>query len=153
MERTLAVAFRYRPFNPPDEFAEMQGLCLANVLPNLSTQNIAVSGSTSLQHLEMLKQRLEPQDEETLGIVVMTTAGNDLIHNYGRSAPKEGANVKRNLRRPSKRRIIRRRSEGKFFQRVEAGQNIIARNLLPAILLVTQDCQLERIKGFRQIVG
>lgn len=77
--------------NPPDEFAEMRGRCLSAVFPNLTAQNAAISGSTSLQHLETLKQRLEPQDAETLGIVVMTTGGNDLIHNYGRSAPKEGA--------------------------------------------------------------
>jgi lysophospholipase L1-like esterase len=77
--------------NPPDEFAEMRGLCLSAVLPNLTTQNAAVSGSNSLQHLETLEQRLEAQDEATLGIVVMTTGGNDLIHSYGRSPPKEGA--------------------------------------------------------------
>ncbi|HRX81241.1 MAG TPA: SGNH/GDSL hydrolase family protein [Pirellulaceae bacterium] len=77
--------------NPPDEFSEMQGLCLSTVIPNLRAQNSAISGSTSLQHLEVLKDRLQPQDESTLGIVVMTTGGNDLIHNYGRSAPKEGA--------------------------------------------------------------
>lgn len=69
----------------------MQGLCLSTVIPNLRAQNSAISGSTSLQHLEVLKDRLQPQDESTLGIVVMTTGGNDLIHNYGRSAPKEGA--------------------------------------------------------------
>jgi len=34
--------------NPPDEFSDMQGLCLSAVLPNLQTKNIAVSGSTSL---------------------------------------------------------------------------------------------------------
>lgn len=77
--------------NPPDEFAEMQGLCLSAALPNLTTQNAAVSGSTSLQHLETLKRELVLQDEETLGIVVITTGGNDIIHNYGRSPPKEGA--------------------------------------------------------------
>lgn len=77
--------------NPPDEFDEMQGLCLSTVIPNLRTQNAAISGSASLQHLEVLKDRLEPQDIITFGIVVMTTGGNDLIHNYGRSAPKEGA--------------------------------------------------------------
>ncbi|MBC8351384.1 MAG: SGNH/GDSL hydrolase family protein [Planctomycetes bacterium] len=77
--------------NPPDEFVGMQGLCLSDVLPNLTAQNAAISGSTSLQHFEVLKERLEPQDDQTLGIVVITTGGNDLIHNYGRSAPKEGA--------------------------------------------------------------
>ena len=77
--------------NQSDEFVEMQGLCLSAVLPNLTAKNVAISGSTSLQHLEVLQERLEPQDESTLGVVVMTTGGNDLIHNYGRTPPKEGA--------------------------------------------------------------
>lgn len=37
-------------FNPPDEFPEMKGICLSSVLPNLTCRNLAVSGSTSLQH-------------------------------------------------------------------------------------------------------
>ena len=77
--------------NPSDEFPDMRGLCLTVVLPNLSTQNLAISGSTSLTHLDVLRDRLETQASETLGLVVMTTGGNDLIHNYGRSAPREGA--------------------------------------------------------------
>ena len=77
--------------NPPDEFEEMRGLCLSAVFPNLRTQNAAISGSNSIQHLEVLQVKVEPQAMETLGIVVMTTGGNDLIHSYGRSAPKEGA--------------------------------------------------------------
>ena len=77
--------------NPVDEFTEMRGLCLAKVLPDFTTLNVAVSGSTSLQHLEALTHRIESQDKQSLGIIVMTTGGNDLIHNYGRSAPKEGA--------------------------------------------------------------
>ena len=39
--------------NPPDEFPSMEGLCLQSVLPNLRTQNVAISGSTSLQHIEV----------------------------------------------------------------------------------------------------
>jgi lysophospholipase L1-like esterase len=77
--------------NPPDEFPSMQGICLSAVLPNLRAQNLAVSGSTSMSHLQVLQQRLEVQDAETFGIVVMTTGGNDLIHNYGRTPPREGA--------------------------------------------------------------
>ncbi len=77
--------------NPPDEFPSLQGLCLQSVLPNLRTQNVAISGSTSLHHIEVLKERLEPQDKNTLGIVVMTTGGNDIIHSYGQRPPKEGA--------------------------------------------------------------
>jgi lysophospholipase L1-like esterase len=77
--------------NPSDEFDDMEGLCLMNVLPNLASKNIAVSGSTSLDHLEAIKTRLTPFPEEQFGIIVFTTGGNDLIHSYGRMPPKEGA--------------------------------------------------------------
>jgi lysophospholipase L1-like esterase len=77
--------------NPPDEFADMEGRCLAKVLPNLQTRNLARSGSTSLDHADLLLPQLETQPAETFGLVVLTTGGNDIIHNYGRSAPKEGA--------------------------------------------------------------
>lgn len=77
--------------NPKDEWPEMKGICLGAVLPNLRAVNLAVSGSTSLDHLEHIAKRLEKQDPAVFGIVVMTSGGNDLIHNYGRSPPKEGA--------------------------------------------------------------
>jgi len=77
--------------NPDDEFAEMRGICLSAALPNLRSENLAISGSTSLHHLDILRESLPQQDAKTLGLVVMTTGGNDLIHNYGRSPPREGA--------------------------------------------------------------
>jgi len=79
--------------NPPDEFPEMQGLCLQAVLPNITMHNISVSGSTSLHHVTHIEDdtRFPVQAEDVFGIVVMTTGGNDLIHNYGRTLPKEGA--------------------------------------------------------------
>ncbi len=77
--------------NPADEFEDMQGISLAAVLPNLRTQNLARSGSTSIGHLDILNDQLEKQPADTFGLVVMTSGGNDLIHNYGRSAPREGA--------------------------------------------------------------
>lgn len=77
--------------NPDDEWPDMQERCLRRVLPNLSVRNMAISGSTSLDHIERVRRDLETQDADTLGVVVLTTGGNDLIHNYGRSAPREGA--------------------------------------------------------------
>jgi len=79
--------------NPPDEFPEMRGVCLQAVLPNITMCNIAVSGSTSLHHVTHIEDdaRFPVQAEDVFGIVVMTTGGNDLIHNYGRTPPKEGA--------------------------------------------------------------
>lgn len=77
--------------NPDDEFPEMRGLCLSAVLPNLETMNIAVSGSTSLAHHTAITERLPEFDPAVFGLVVMTTGGNDIIHQYGRTPPREGA--------------------------------------------------------------
>lgn len=77
--------------NPTDEYSELQGVSLGQVLPNLRTMNLAVSGSNSLQHLNHIQNRLPPQEESIFGLVVMTTGGNDLIHWYGTTPPREGA--------------------------------------------------------------
>jgi len=77
--------------NPDDEFPDMQGICLSAVLPNLASRNMAVSGSTSLDHLRYLNESLEEQPADVFGVVVMTSGGNDLIHDYGRTPPREGA--------------------------------------------------------------
>jgi lysophospholipase L1-like esterase len=74
-----------------DEYPELRGLNLRAVLPNLSITNLSVSGSTSLQHVRQQLPRLTRQHPDTLGIIVLTTGGNDLIHNYGRTEPSEGA--------------------------------------------------------------
>ncbi|MCC9604296.1 SGNH/GDSL hydrolase family protein [Blastopirellula sp. JC732] len=77
--------------NPDDEFADMQGRSLSKVLPNLVSDNFAISGSTSRDHLNVIDDRLEMQSPDEFGLVVMTSGGNDLIHNYGRTAPRECA--------------------------------------------------------------
>jgi len=77
--------------NPDDEFTEMKGICLREVFPDLKTLNLAVSGTISQEHVEEQLPKLEKADTSTMGLVVMTTGGNDLIHSYGRNPPKEGA--------------------------------------------------------------
>ena len=42
--------------NPNDEFADMQGNCLETVLPNLKSENFAISGSESMMHLEVIQE-------------------------------------------------------------------------------------------------
>lgn len=69
----------------------MRGLTLGRVFPTLQCTNLAVSGSTSLEHETRQLPRLPQADSNTLVIVVFTTGGNDLIHSYGRLPPKEGA--------------------------------------------------------------
>jgi lysophospholipase L1-like esterase len=77
--------------NPRDEGPNMKGINLSAVLPNLETKNIALSGSTSIRHLEIVEEDLPTQPKDVFGLVVITTGGNDLIHNYGRTKPCEGA--------------------------------------------------------------
>ena len=77
--------------NPVDEYGDMQGKCLTSVFSNLEHENLAISGSTSQDHLTVIEDRLIVQDPKVFGLVVMTTGGNDLIHSYGRSPPRECA--------------------------------------------------------------
>lgn len=77
--------------NPPDEFPDMQGVCLRKVLPNIETKNLAVSGSNSIEHRNWVDTKLERQPDDLFGLIVLTTGGNDLIHFYGQRPPKEGA--------------------------------------------------------------
>jgi hypothetical protein len=77
--------------NPGNEFADLREICLSRVLPNLEAVNLSVSGSNSLQHVKHIRDRLSQQAEDVFGIVVLTTGGNDLIHWYGSTPPREGA--------------------------------------------------------------
>jgi lysophospholipase L1-like esterase len=83
--------FRLLHEPPADDFADMRGRTLTAVLPNLKTLNIAVSGSNSLQHIEQVEKKLAVQSPDVFGLVVMTSGGNDLIHWYGRTPPREAA--------------------------------------------------------------
>jgi lysophospholipase L1-like esterase len=77
--------------NPPDEFPEMKRISLSAVAPHLSVTNLSVSGSISLELAESQLPRLPHVDTNMVGLVVITTGGNDLIHNYGRTPPREQA--------------------------------------------------------------
>lgn len=77
--------------NPPDEFPDMKGICLSAVLPNLRTTNLSVSGTISIEHAQNQLPHVPAGDAQTLGFVVITKDGNDLIHNYGRTPPRKQA--------------------------------------------------------------
>jgi lysophospholipase L1-like esterase len=77
--------------NPADEFSDMNGLCLASVFPNFQSTNLSVSGSTSSEVPQRQLSSLPTNAPDVFGIVVMTTGGNDIIHNYGRTPPREEA--------------------------------------------------------------
>lgn len=77
--------------NPADEFAGMNGICLASVFANFHSTNLSVSGSTSSEVLQRQLNLLPTNAPDVFGLVVMTTGGNDVIHNYGRTPPREEA--------------------------------------------------------------
>jgi lysophospholipase L1-like esterase len=77
--------------NPADEFPEMNGICLASVFPKFQSLNLSVSGSTSSEVPSRQLNSLPTNAPDVLGIVVMTTGGNDIIHNYGHTPPREEA--------------------------------------------------------------
>lgn len=76
--------------NPPDDAPEMRDVCLSKVFPSLEARNVAVNSTISEQHLRQVEQ-LPTADVTTLGWVVMTSGGNDVLHSYGRMPPREGA--------------------------------------------------------------
>jgi len=77
--------------NPEDEFPEMQGVCLRAVFPNFKAVNLSMSGSISSEHAELQLPKIEKAGPDVIGLIVMTSGGNDLVHDYGRSPPREGA--------------------------------------------------------------
>ena len=77
--------------NSPGDFEDVKGKCLQAVLPLLRFTNLAISGSTSGEHLTRQLPRLPATDSNTIALVVITSGGNDLIHNYGRTPPREEA--------------------------------------------------------------
>jgi len=77
--------------NPGDEFSDLKGICLSAVFPNLATTNLAVSGSTSFELLDLELPHLQQVYPQVKGLIVITAGGNDLIHNYGRTPPRPQA--------------------------------------------------------------
>lgn len=77
--------------NRPDEFPDMDGVSLSVVLPNLQPLNRSLAGTTSTECVDYQLPKLDTYDTDTFGVIVITTGGNDVIHNYGRTPPREGA--------------------------------------------------------------
>ncbi len=77
--------------NPADEFEDLRDINLSRVVPNLEVRNISISGMTSIECVDHQLPKLEPYPEDVFGAVVITVGGNDVVHNYGRTPPREGA--------------------------------------------------------------
>lgn len=77
--------------NDDEAYPDMAGRDLGVVLPGLTAENYALDYTTSKQHVERQLLRVAVQAQDVRGIVVVTSGGNDLIHDYGRSEPVDGA--------------------------------------------------------------
>lgn len=77
--------------NPPDEFSDMRGICLTQVIPQLQTVNLAAADSTSIDCVELQLPQLKAYPADTFGIVVITVGVNDILQDCGRSPPQDGA--------------------------------------------------------------
>jgi len=77
--------------NDDTNYPDMKMCDLRHVLPNLTAENLSVSYTVSEQHLKDQMQRLKGYSAGMHGIVVITSGGNDLIHDYGRTSPRDGA--------------------------------------------------------------
>ena len=69
----------------------MAGRSLRAVFPRIEATNLAVSFTISAGHLSQQIPSLPPHPADTFGVVVLTTGGNDLLHDYGRKPPRDGA--------------------------------------------------------------
>jgi lysophospholipase L1-like esterase len=77
--------------NDDAKWPDMQGRDLKHVFPHLTACNLSVSYTVLEEHLRDQLPSIASFPTGVHGIVVITAGGNDLIHNYGRSAPRDGA--------------------------------------------------------------
>lgn len=76
--------------NPYQDYPDMNNKTLRRVFSQIEKKNIAENSTTSGDHIRQI-ELLPKQPEEVFGIVVISTGGIDLIHDYGRSAPRDEA--------------------------------------------------------------
>jgi lysophospholipase L1-like esterase len=72
-------------------YPDMAGKDLSHVLPNLRTMNVAGNYTTTADHLARQLPSVPTFDPNVFGIVVVTSGGNDIIHDYGKTPPRDGA--------------------------------------------------------------
>lgn len=72
-------------------YPDMAGRDLSSVIGDLTARNVAVDYTVSQQHIDVQLAKLPQYDKSVHGIVVITSGGNDLIHDYGRSEPRHDA--------------------------------------------------------------
>ncbi len=77
--------------NPEGDQPDMRGKNLRRVLPHLAVLNLAVNSTSSGDHLRSELGLLSKQRAGVFGVVVLSTGGIDLIHDYGSRPPRDEA--------------------------------------------------------------
>jgi lysophospholipase L1-like esterase len=77
--------------NLNEEYPDMAGRDLSSVFPNLQARNFAVDYTVSQEHIDYQLVKIPRFEPNVRGIIVITSGGNDLIHDYGRTPPRDGA--------------------------------------------------------------
>jgi hypothetical protein len=77
--------------SPEGDEPDMSGKNLRRVLPHLKVLNLAANSTSSGDHLRSEIAALPRQADSVLGIVVLSTGGIDLIHDYGAAPPRDEA--------------------------------------------------------------
>jgi lysophospholipase L1-like esterase len=77
--------------NEDEMYPDMKGKDLFCVFPNLTAHNYAVDYTVSREHIDQQLVRIPHYGPNVRGIIVVTSGGNDLIHDYGRTPPQDGA--------------------------------------------------------------
>lgn len=83
--------FELLTLQPEDDDATLKGCTLRAVYPDLRIINVAENSSSSGDHLRTQLRRVPKQREEVHGLVVISTGGIDLIHDYGSAEPRDEA--------------------------------------------------------------
>ncbi len=77
--------------NRDRDYPDMKGIDLMSVLPKLTHLNVSENGSTSSEHVSEQIPLLKLRPAGVRGIAVVTSGGNDTIHDYGRRPGRDGA--------------------------------------------------------------
>ncbi len=77
--------------NADGVYPDMAGNDLSHVVTIQSFRNYAQDYSISQEHIDRQLVKVPQSDESVHGIIVVTSGGNDLIHDYGRSEPQHDA--------------------------------------------------------------
>jgi lysophospholipase L1-like esterase len=77
--------------NDDSLYPDMAGKDLAHVLSNMKVVNVARNYTTTEDHLNRQLPSIPTFDPNVFGIILITSGGNDIIHDYGRTPPRDGA--------------------------------------------------------------